>query len=142
MNPPGGLSIPSAVGYRPGMHWLRHAFAVDPPGPLQPDEAERALVERLCAEVVRRRLTSPALLLLEMTRPLNYLSAQALHALQPFLSVLGKPRDIDRLARFLERRGSIEYLSDRLEALDRDKDHEAQARNAEPPPGRGPTRSA
>ncbi len=100
------------------MRWLRHAFAVDPPGPARPDEADRILVDRVCAEVVRRRLTAPALLLLEMSRPLNYLSAQALHALHPFLSVLGNANDVDRLARFLERRGSIEYVTDRLEALD------------------------
>jgi hypothetical protein len=100
------------------MQWLRHAFAVDPPGPARPDEAERILVDRLCVDVIRRRLTAPALLFLEMSRPLNYLSAQALHALHPFLSVLGNAGDVDRLARFLERRGSIEYVSDRLEALD------------------------
>ena len=100
------------------MQWLRHAFAIDPPGPAQPDPAERILVDKICSEVVRRRLTTPALLLLEMSRPLNYVSAQFLHFLQPFLSVLGNTADADRFARFLERRGSIEYIADRIEALD------------------------
>lgn len=108
------------------MQWLRHAFAIDPPGPAQPDEAERALVDRVCAEVVRRHLATPALLFLEMSRPLNYLSAQALHFLQPFLSALGNTADAERLARFLERRGSIEYVANRLESLD-GRDREARA---------------
>ncbi len=100
------------------MEWLRHAFAIDPPGPAQPGEAERVLVDRVCAEVVRRRLTAPALLLLEMSRPLNYLSAQFLHFMQPLLSALGNTADAERLARFLEQRGSMEYVTNRLEALD------------------------
>ena len=42
------------------MNWIRHAFALDPPGPAEPTEAERPIVDRLCREVVRRRLTVPA----------------------------------------------------------------------------------
>src|SRR5262249_30866587 len=39
--------------------WLRHAFAVDPPGPAEPNELQRRLVDKVCGEVVRRRLTTP-----------------------------------------------------------------------------------
>ena len=69
------------------MKWLKHAFATDPPGPAKPDERQRALLEKLCREVVRRRLTTPVLLMLEMNRPLNYVSAQFLHYLQPIVSI-------------------------------------------------------
>jgi hypothetical protein len=99
-------------------NWLQHAFAVDPPGPAQPDEAQRPVVEALCVEVVRRRLTSPALIALEMSRPLNYLSAQALHFFQPFFSAVADTARYDHFTRFLQQRGSVEYLIERLEALD------------------------
>ena len=102
-------------------HALRHAFAVDPPGPAEPSPAEREIVERLCGEVVRRQMTMPALLALELSRPLNYLSAQAMHFFQPLAGVLVKPGDWDRFAGFLEKRGSIEHLLLRLEALEAER---------------------
>jgi len=102
--------------------WLRHAFAIDPPGPAAPDEAQRAIVERLAAEVVRRRLTAPALLALELGRPLNYLSAQTLHFFQPFLSVIGDAAALDAFTRFIEQRGSVDYISGRIEAAEGDRE--------------------
>jgi hypothetical protein len=98
--------------------WLQHAFAVDPPGPAQPDDEQRTVVEALCQEVVRRRLTAPALIALEMSRPLNYVSAQLLHFFQPFLAAVADTAAYDHFTRFLQQRGSVEYLVERLEALD------------------------
>jgi hypothetical protein len=100
------------------MEWLKQAFAIDPPGPVQPTEAQRLLVDRLCREVVRRRMSMPAQMLLEMGRPLNYLSAQVMHFFQPFITALADPAAYDELSSLLERRGSIEYISERLHALE------------------------
>ena len=58
---------------------LKHAFAIEDAAAFQPTEREHETAEKLCREVVRRRMTVPALMLLEMSRPLNYLGAQALH---------------------------------------------------------------
>jgi len=98
--------------------WFQHAFAVDPPGPAQPDDAQRVLIDRVCGEVVRRRLAAPALLALEMNRPLNYLSAQVLQFFHPFLTVLVDPAGYEQFTRFLERRGSIDYLVERIGAIE------------------------
>jgi hypothetical protein len=98
--------------------WFKHAFAVDPPGPAEPTDAQRALVDRLCREIVRRRMSTPAQMLLEMGRPLNYVSAQLLHFFQPFATVLTDPAAYGELTAFLERRGSVDYISDRLQAID------------------------
>ena len=100
------------------LEWLRHAFAVDRPGAAEPDPSERAIVERLSAEVVRRRLATPALLMLEMYRPFNYLSAQALHFFEPIVSAIADTEGYRVFARFLEQRGSIDYLAARIEALE------------------------
>lgn len=99
------------------MKWLRHAFALDPAGPAEPTESQRAVVERLCRELVRRRLDGVALMALESCRPLNYLGAQALHVIAPLASVLFSARALGELAAFLERRGSIDYLCTCIEAL-------------------------
>jgi hypothetical protein len=100
------------------VEWIKHAFAMQPPGPAQPTEAQRLLVDRLCWEIVRRRMSTPAHLTLEMGRPLNYLSAQLMHFFKPFLTVLADATAYDQISAFLEQRGSIDYISDRLWVLE------------------------
>jgi hypothetical protein len=101
------------------MNWFRHAFALDPPGPAEPTEAERPIVDRVCLEIVRRHLTTPTLIFLEMSRPLNSLAANAIHFFSPILSVLVTGEEHRRFAEFLERRGSIDHLCRRIEELER-----------------------
>jgi hypothetical protein len=96
--------------------WLKHAFATEPAGPLVPDEPERAAVETLAREIVRRRLTVPAVLFLESSRPLNFLGAQLLVFFAPFAQVFFPTEQYEALVRFLERRGSVEYLLERIAA--------------------------
>ena len=108
------------------MNWLRHAFALDPPGPAEPTDAQRSIVERVCRAIVERHLTLVALPLLEMCRPFNALAANSLYFLSPALSVLLTGDDHRRFAEFLERRGSIDHLRQRIEELE----HRALAVNA------------
>lgn len=97
--------------------WLKQAFALDA-GPLQLTEDEQAMVDRVCREVIRRRMTVPALMFLESVRPLNFIGAQTLHFFAPFVSVLTDSREHEAFARLLEHRRFIDYLCKRLEALD------------------------
>ena len=85
--------------------WLKHAFAVDPPGPATPTEDQKRVVDRLAGEIVRRGLTAPALLFLESSRPLNYLGSQLLVFCAPFAEIIFKPADYRALTTFLEHRG-------------------------------------
>ena len=125
------------------MNWLQHAF--DTSGPAEPPTAAQLeLVEKLCHEVVRRRLALPALVFLEMSRPLNTLSAQALHFLAPMLGMFSGPKSEkseppattpdaspsppekpaaahELLAQFLERPNSINHLCDRIEAIEKER---------------------
>ena len=100
------------------MSWLKHAFAVGPAGATTPTDGQRMLVDRICLEVIRRRMTVPAQIALEMARPLNYVSAQLMHVLEPFVTVLADPTEYAQLSSFLEQRGSVEYISQRLTALE------------------------
>ena len=99
------------------MKWLRHAFAIDPPGPATPDEAQARVIDHLCREIVRRRLVTPAMMALEMGRPLNHLSAQALHFFQPFVAIVGTAAAYEAFTTFLERRGSLDYIAARIESI-------------------------
>lgn len=109
------------------LQWLRHAFAVETPGPVEPTPRQRELVERLCREVVRRRMTMPAQMMLETCRPLGYVGSQALVFFSPLITAIADSTAADDLAGFLEQRGSIDWLCQRLEELE----EEATASNAE-----------
>jgi hypothetical protein len=98
--------------------WLKNAFAIDPPGPAEPTPDQKVAVDKVCAEVVRRRLTSPAILFLESSRPLNYLGSQVLHFFTPFVTVLTDSRAPGDFAEFLSQRGAIDYMCQKIEDLD------------------------
>src|SRR5262245_30882110 len=101
--------------------WFKHAFAVDTvDGP--PTAEQRALAERLCREVVRRGLAVPAVAFLEMSLPLNYLSAQVVHFFEPMLGAFTDTAGVKRFAQFLERRDAIEWLCGRINALQAEAD--------------------
>ena len=61
-----------------------------PPSPMMRRRARRTRVPRDRAPAPRRRRR---MMVLEMGRPLNYLSAQVLHFFQPFVAVLGDAAD-------------------------------------------------
>jgi hypothetical protein len=102
----------------PFLESLKHAFAVESADPIEPTEEQRVIVERLCAEVVHRRLTVPALLALEMSRPLGFLAAQAIHFFTPLISAVTDADGHRHVAAFLERRQAIEYMCRRIEQLE------------------------
>jgi hypothetical protein len=110
--------------------WLKHAFAVEPTGPAEPTPAQHEVVAQVCRAIVARRMTTPALMFLEVTRPMNYLGAQAMHFLAPIASVVTDAEGYRQFAAFLERRGSVDYLCRQLEAA------EAESEPVDQPPPR------
>ena len=104
------------------MQWLKHAFAIEPEGPAQPTESQRLSIDQVCRIIRDRELTAPALIFLEMFRPLHFVGSQAAHFFQPFVTGLGGGKRMQDLACFLEQRGSVEYICRRIEALDKEQD--------------------
>jgi len=97
----------------------QHAFAVDPPGPAAPAPGLQAdAVDRFCREVARRHLATPALVALEMGRPLNFLASQTLQFFAPAVWAVARQQTHEHylaFAEFLERRGSVDHLASRIE---------------------------
>ena len=96
------------------LSWLKHAFAVEAPGPAIPTADELAALDPLLKEVVRRRMVQPAILFLESMRGLNFVAGQTMHFFQPFATAVVDPVRFETLARYCERRGSIDWLCDEL----------------------------
>ncbi|MFZ9880141.1 MAG: hypothetical protein ACO3QC_01910 [Phycisphaerales bacterium] len=98
--------------------FLRNAFALDDGRPCEPTDAQRAILERLVAEVVRRRMAGPAVAFLEMSRPMNALGSAAVHFFTPVASVLANPESMRHFAEFLEKRGSVDVLARMIESAE------------------------
>ncbi|MCH2137612.1 MAG: hypothetical protein MK074_00985 [Phycisphaerales bacterium] len=112
---------------------LKHAFHVDLPGAAEPDERTADIVDRVCRSIVKRGMSTPALMALEMSRPLNFVAAQAMHIVQPAAELVLDTESFKQFALFLEQRGSIEYLCDRLQAhADGDVEHVAEKAGTAP----------
>jgi hypothetical protein len=105
------------------LHWLKNAFALKPANPdVGLGEQRRVTVlDKLARGVAERKLGMPAILALEMHKPIRGLGAQAMHVLSPTVSpilemFLGYD-DFDALARLLEHPDNVEYLVARIEQL-------------------------
>lgn len=85
-------------------------------------EQERRLLERIAAAIVRRRLETPALFILESAKPLNYLGSQAMAFFEPVVRGLFAATDYGRVRRILERRQSVEFLLQEIENQGAGKD--------------------
>lgn len=102
---------------------LRHAFAVDPAGPCPPTAEQEPAVDWFCLQIAKRHLSTPGLIALEMSRPMNYLASQMLQALSPGVWAVVPQKthaQYRHFAQFLERRGSVEYLVARIEELEQE----------------------
>lgn len=106
--------------------WLKHAFAVDPPGPAQPSPRQQLAVDWVCVQIAKRHLTTPGLVFLEMSRPLNWIGAQTMHFFQPGVWALAAEPTYESYKHFsayLEQRGSMEYLAGRVEHFEQEFTH-------------------
>jgi len=90
------------------------------------DQAQsEQLIEHLAEQISRWRLTMPAILLLQVTRPLSFIASQGLLLCQPLLSfVYDAPRIAD-YAELLADRATIDRLVARLEEEERAGDSDA-----------------
>jgi hypothetical protein len=85
---------------------LRHAFAVQPESqPLLGEDVE--LMERIADVIVKRGMAAPATLFLESMGPMNFLGSQALHFITPIIDCVFSAKEVEQVARLLERRDTV-----------------------------------
>ncbi len=92
---------------------LQHAFAIPEDPPLS--EEERRWLALIADKVVQRRLTAPAVFLLQSAKPLNFVGSQVLVFFKPVISVVFPPEKCDQAAELVSRRQSIEALLQMIE---------------------------
>ncbi len=96
---------------------MRHAFAVEADGAVAPHTAERQRIEHILERIVKREMAGPAILFLESWKPLGAITGQSMHTLTPFVGVVMEPDAWEGLARYMEKRGAIPWMVQRLEEL-------------------------
>lgn len=94
---------------------LRHAFAVPPEDqPLSIDDVQ--LLERIAETIVKRGMAAPATMFLESMGPMNFLGSQALHFMTPIIDCAFNVKEVEQVARLLERRSTVTRLIAIIEA--------------------------
>ena len=97
--------------------------------PVHAGDADAAEVgeclDRIAARVVALRMTVPAILFLESSKPLSFLGSQAMYFFEPMVRAFFSVPEYERFAHLLEKRETMEALLVRIEEKD------ADARSAE-----------
>ncbi len=94
---------------------IQHAFARQ--SDAQPPSVEDLqLMERIADAIVKRGMAAPATLFLESMGPMNFLGSQALHFLSPIIDCAFSVKEVEQVARLLERRDTISRLIVLIEA--------------------------
>ena len=97
--------------------WLTDAFSLE--GHYEPlTEREDAMLSRIAAFIVKRRMVTPAILMLETVKPLNYVGSQAMVFFEPLVKALFTAAEYDEVQKILERRTSLEVLITKIEQQD------------------------
>ena len=82
---------------------------------------DKDFLTKLAKEVQSRRLTTPAIFFLEMTRPLNFVGSQAMVFFGPIISAFVKTDGYYKAAEIFENHHSVEFLIQEIERLDRNE---------------------
>ncbi len=104
---------------------LQHAFAMQ--SAVQPLSVEEvALMERVADAIVKRGMAAPATVFLESMGPMNFLGSQALHFLTPIIEFAFNAKEVEQVAKLLERRDTIFRLIGLIETKSSAKRASAQ----------------
>jgi positive regulator of sigma E activity len=79
------------------------------------DEEAEQLIEKAVSEIQKRKLITPAILFLEMHKPLGYIGSQAAIAFSPFIVPFVGFDFVNNYSRLFSKRENIEKLIVRLE---------------------------
>lgn len=98
---------------------LQHAFATQSSSsPLSIEDVQ--LMERIADVIVKRGMTAPATVFLESMGPMNFLGSQALHFFMPIIECAFNTKEVEQVARMLERRDALSQLVAVIEARSSD----------------------
>jgi hypothetical protein len=84
------------------------------------EDEESVLISKAASEIKRRKMEMPALLFLEMHKPLSYVGSQAAIVFSPFIVPFLGFDTVNDYSRLLSKRDNVERLIQELEKQDAD----------------------
>lgn len=82
-----------------------------------PPEKCAELIDKIASEVVKRRLEIPAILFLEMHKPLTYIASQGVVVFSPFMAPFFGFQNVQLAWKLMEKRENVENLICRIEEM-------------------------
>ena len=80
---------------------------------------EQEMIDKIAGKIVSRRLSVPAVLFMEVLKPLSFFGAQTLNFFGPIIESLMKPENrYYDFTEFIEKRENIERILQRIEELE------------------------
>lgn len=86
------------------------------------DEERNQLIDELAQKIVDRRLETPAILFLEMNKPVSFLAGQSMMVASPLLVPLFGADGVRKYSQLLSTSENVERLIRRVEDLSIDRD--------------------
>lgn len=91
------------------------------------DERDR-VIDNIAQAVAKRRMETPAILFLEMHKPISFFASQGLIVSSPFVAPIVGLDNVRIAARLFEKRENVEMLIRRIEDLAIERQENARAR--------------
>ena len=84
--------------------------------PLSPEEVAE-VADDVAQHIVKRGLITPAIMFLEMNKPITFLAGQGLVVAMPFIAPFLGAEKVAKFSRFLHKPENVEKLIQRIEEL-------------------------
>ncbi|RMH73665.1 MAG: hypothetical protein D6675_01990 [Gemmatimonadetes bacterium] len=83
-------------------------------------DEQRELIHKLAKKTVDIRMSVPAVLFLEMHKPLSFVGSQLMVFFSPIVNTVFNRREYDMFAEIIEHRDNVEYLLVQIERYEDD----------------------
>ena len=87
---------------------MRDSIYID--GQMPSPERQKELLTKIADQIVKRKMTTPAILFFESVKPLSFVGSQALVFLQPIIQAFLNRREYDEIVLMMEERENVEKL--------------------------------
>lgn len=87
---------------------MRESVYID--GQMPSPERQKELLEKIANQIVKRKLTTPAIMFFESVKPLSFIGSQGMVFLQPFVQAFLNRREYDEITLMMEERENVEKL--------------------------------
>ncbi len=83
-------------------------------------EEQKELIDKLAKKVIQVRMGVPAILFLEMHKPLSFVGSQLMVFFSPIVNTIFNRKEYDQFAEIVEHRDNVEYLMVQIERYEDD----------------------